>query len=279
MSELVTDVMVNGRWPLTLPKHRVGHWRDNPVWEPERLASMRRNLHPGMVVWDIGAEQGDLSALYATWVRGCTDTTCPCQDGDSCHYEDARLPSGEISEASERPPGWQRGGVVLVEPAPWYWPTIRETFEANHLRPPLGAACGFVSDVADPDRHLVLHGWPDEAKGESTGFQAFQSVIGATTRRTTLDAMAEHLPCDAISMDIEGAEYLAMRGAHRILSELRPLIWISVHAEAMFNDHGVYQAEFHSMLHQHGYEKFLLGFDHELHVFYWPSERADEVAP
>ena len=31
------------------------------------------------------------------------------------------------------------------------------------------------------------------------------------------------------------------------------------------------------MLHRHGYEKVLLGFDHELHVFYFPSERRGDV--
>lgn len=44
----------------------------------------------------------------ATWWAPMTeceygDPTCPCQDGDSCHYEDVTLPDGTVSKAMEPP--------------------------------------------------------------------------------------------------------------------------------------------------------------------------------
>jgi FkbM family methyltransferase len=259
------EVLVNDRWSLRVPEHRAGHWKANPTWEPERLRSMAANLRPGMVVYDIGAEQGDLSALFATWVAA---------------EPEPGVIYGEDHPLASWKPG---GGVVLAEPAPWYWPTIRATFEANDLPAPFASFCGFAGDETRPGHGnanvWAASGWPRVANGEPSGREAFRH-ISDNGPAITLDDLAEFAgrPPDVINMDIEGAEILAIRGAQRVLAEHRPLVWVSVHAEAMFNDWGVYQAEFHSEFHRNGYEKVLLGFDHELHTFYYPGEKRDEVA-
>lgn len=253
------EILVNGRWPLHVPDHRVGHWQRNPTWEGPRLASMAANIKPGMVVWDLGAELGDISALLASWVGKRT-----IDDG-----------LGH--------PGIATGGVVLVEPGAHYWPTIRETFRLNGLPDPLYTWHGFAADRDEnwmPVTPGERVGWPAAAFNEMTGLEAFGNVKGTRQPVITLDTLAalSGRPPDAITCDVEGAEILVVRGAQRVLAEHPPLVWVSVHAEAMFHDHHVYQAEFFSEFHKHGYEKQFLDFDHEAHWFFYPGERRAEVA-
>lgn len=93
MTEMV-PTRINDRWTLNLPKHRAERpgW---PWWERDALHALWCCIRPGDVVWDIGAEEGDLSALYASW--------------------GAR--------------------VVCVESSARSWPWIKATFKANALRP------------------------------------------------------------------------------------------------------------------------------------------------
>lgn len=277
----VREVLINGKWPLVLPEHRAQREEWATGWEPERLDSMYANLRPGMVLYDIGTEEGDLSALFAKWVRGCTVVDCPCQDGDSCNYEDVALPDGELSEAMTRPDGWHRGGIVMVEPNPRVWPNIRVIWEANDMPAPLWTLSGFVGDTDHLlERRDMGVPWPECAGGPVIGDHGFLNIKESPfLPAVTVDTIAAQFatPPDAITMDIEGAEILAARGMQHTLAEHRPLVWVSVHAEAMFHDWGVYQAEFHSAFHQHGYEKQFLGFDHEQHWFYYPGERRDHV--
>ena len=63
---------VNGRWPIILPDHRADFHEERPEWESVRLADMwdwvdwwPYNDGPSLI--DVGSEEGDLTALYATW--------------------------------------------------------------------------------------------------------------------------------------------------------------------------------------------------------------------
>lgn len=71
---------INGRWPLFLPQHRIEFHEGRPWWEAARLSDMYHALsdlitddpngygrQPRLI--DVGSEEGDLSALYASW--GC----------------------------------------------------------------------------------------------------------------------------------------------------------------------------------------------------------------
>lgn len=273
----VTTVRVNDRWDIDVPEHRAGHWQRNPFWEPARIESMAANIKPGMVVYDVGAEQGDISALLASWVSGYE--LWSSADGGVLRATPDGFESVEEWHDEPRRVG-PVGGVVLVEPGAWYWPTIRETFRLNGLPDPLYTWHGFAADRDQgwTENTHKAGGWPLDAFAPITGREAFGNVRGTRQPVITLDTLAGlGQPPDAITMDVEGAEILVARGADRVLTEYRPLVWVSVHAEAMFHDHGVYQAEFHSEFHRHGYEKVLLDFDHEGHVFYFPSERRDGV--
>ena len=147
-------VQMLGRWPVVLPAYRVEHCRVQPNWEEGRLLSMHAHLKPGDVLYDVGAEHGDLSALYATWVQGTKEGWLPGAAGPEYQNE-------------------QCGGVVLVEGSDKFWPVIKATFEANGLTP-AGCYAGFASDHDSPaamrgpgwaDRPLSRtgEGWPTRA--------------------------------------------------------------------------------------------------------------------
>lgn len=60
--------LINGRWPIILPDHRADFHEERPWWEAARLADMYAHLHDsGQALVDVGSEEGDLTALYASW--------------------------------------------------------------------------------------------------------------------------------------------------------------------------------------------------------------------
>lgn len=230
MTEMV-EVRINDRWPLVLPSHRAERveW---PYWEKERLASMAANLKPGMIVYDIGAEEGDLPALWASW--GCR--------------------------------------VVCVEPNPRVWPNIRACFEGNDLEP-LACFAGFAGAKTRGAAPLNVSEWPDVAYGSVIRDHGFlQLSQHPDVPAITVDEIASSgwvAPPDALTLDVEGSEMEVIKGAQRTLEEHKPLVWISVHPEFMFDQYGAYEGELHTLLHQHGYVKHHLAFDHEHHWLYF----------
>lgn len=237
--------LINGRWTLLLPEHRAarpqwGDWIDGAGrarhgWEAERLASMHANLRPGDVVYDVGAEEGDLPALWASW---------------GCH-------------------------VVLAEPNPRVWPNIRFIWRANGLPPPLATWPGFLGDVdrtvvgeRGPE---LLDGdtwWPACAGGPVIGDHGFCNLWERPDLpATTVDALvASGVPApDALTIDVEGAELRVLLGAERTLAEHRPLVWVSVHPEFMADGYGDHPAQLHQLLAEHGYAGEHLATDHEQH--------------
>ena len=61
---------INDTWTMRLPSHRALQYirpEGGGKWELERLAAMHDTIKPSDVVYDIGAEQGDMTALFAQW--------------------------------------------------------------------------------------------------------------------------------------------------------------------------------------------------------------------
>lgn len=199
--------LVNGRWPLRLTPDRVEFHGARPTWEAGRLADCAERMEPGMVVYDVGAECGDFTALYRSWVG----------------------PAGD---------------VVPVEPQPAYWPAIRAHWEANGGDAPGHWFCGFAGaeTVLEPFAgRLERQGWPQRdwpvcSEGRIQPDYGFRHLAqqADSTPQIRLDDLAERTVApDAVVMDIEGAEWHALSGASGLLAGGRPTFWVSVHEETM----------------------------------------------
>lgn len=243
--------MINERWGLLLPEHRAARpeW---PVWEKERLASMRDRIGPGDVVLDVGAEEGDFPALWASW----------------------------------------GADVVMVEPNPRVWPNIRTIFEANHLeRRVRGTWVGFCGDrtrVTDNMDWIAEHdgrvdplmypngrvpAWPRCAYGPVIGDHGFLVLPERPDCPVvTADFLASYYgPPTVITIDVEGAELTVLRGAHELLSgEIgsRPTVFVSIHIDLPWIDEkypGDTGDKVREYMAAHGYTATHLATDHEEH--------------
>lgn len=231
--------LINGKYPIKLPHFRHDFHTPRPGWEAERLASCHDLMKPGDVVFDIGAECGDFTALYSIWT------------GD-------------------------QGKVIPFEPAPMMWPSIRCIFEGNDLQPPKGYFAGFVSDETDlhppQDNQAWLrepdfegeNRWPlaTVRLGEPEADPGFRHLAQQTieTPQITLDYWCERfsqlrtlLP-DSIVMDIEGAEYRALLGARRLLTERHPIMWVSIHPGTLWAWYQATREDIISYMRSVGYD-------------------------
>jgi len=214
-------------------------------WERERFASMARYLSPGMVLFDVGAEQGYMSAIYSRFVGG-----------------------GE--------------NMVLFEPVPQVWPNIRHTWLRNSITPPRATYCGLVSDHDHvSEYHDFVTGyrdvWPECAYGDmlldATKFR-YETEHAHCTDTIRLDTFVEStgIKPDAITVDVEGFEPLVMEGAKHVLTRYRPLVWLSLHEannimnRSMGGDSMLRAQEFMTSM---GYRSEWLATDHEQHWRYW----------
>lgn len=206
---------INGKYELWMTPDRI-EFHTRLGWEKERVDSVAELLKPGMTAWDIGAESADFTAWYGILV-------------------------GEA------------GAVVPIEPSPPYWPSIRAHFEANDV--PLKAwFAGFASDVTKliPDKiddkyastiEVDESGWPVCSLGPVIPDFGFRHLVQQAhhTPQATIDDLVTllHSTPDAIVIDVEGSELRVLQGANRVLREVRPLMWVSVHQPIMAEWYGI----------------------------------------
>lgn len=231
------EVTINGRWTLNLPEHRAARPEWVTGWEVERLHSMALAIRPTDTVYDIGTEEGDLSALLGQWC----------------------------------------GRLHLFEPNDRVWPNVRAIWEANCLRPPAGCWSGFAGAVTSvpgaawPDTNT----WPPSAYGPVIGDHGFcQLGERPDLPAISLDNYAAMSgdPPHVITMDVEGSELEVLRGASGLLRGPRPVVFVSVHPESMLAHYGQYQNELNFYMKQLGYCGDFLAHDHEAHwVFQHPE--------
>ena len=239
-----------GGYPVRVPRFLADRQGDKSSWECARFQHMERHLRPGMTLFDVGSEQGYMSAIYARFVGG-----------------------GE--------------NMCLFEPVPQAWPNIKIIWEANGLVKPRATWCGFAGDrswISEYHESATgsRDGWPECAYGDNlldaTKFKYISEHAHCTDSITLNEFVASTgVVPDALTMDVEGFEPTVIAGAVNVIRAHRPLIWLSVHNP---NGNNILQKytgsahldEMHHTLLDLGYSVEIIAEDHERHTFYHPLE-------
>ena len=236
------EQLVCDRYKVKIPKFLADYHNWWGWWEKARFSSMEENLKPGDILFDVGAEVGWISAIYAQFVGA--------------------------------------ENMVLFEPVPENWKNLRTTWEQNGLSLPRLTACGLLSNEEKLSFVCNDRAWPEEAKGdlliESVKYRHIDENAH-NSPQTTIDRLVEHgafigqLRPNAITIDVEGAELIVLQGAKQTLLDTRPLVWVSLH-EGWVNRPGVdpKDQDVLDFMQGLGYSAEKLGVDHESHVMFRP---------
>jgi len=238
---------INGEYHLFLPEHRAAREQWKTGWEVERINEMLDTIKPTDIVFDLGVEEGDITALIAAYTKA---------------------------------------KMVLFEPNDRVIPCIREIWRANLLPPPLDFFRGFVSSKTtegyhhqvDPSLKSDLPMIPDH--GFKQLYENYPDVP-----QITLDQYCEETGIypDVITMDVEGSEFEVIKGAESLLKTKRPIIFMSVHPEFLYESYrneGVWKDRLGERCHvvhmlgtfkEWGYGWRVIEWDlHECHFKFYP---------
>jgi FkbM family methyltransferase len=226
------ETTINGRWTLKLPEHRAARPEWVTGWERERIDSMHSVLGDGgHVVYDIGAEEGDLPALWASWGND----------------------------------------VVLFEPNDRVWPNAKVIWDANELPGPRACFSGFAADHTGSGFHVDRGWPQSAFGPVIGDHGFCNLCERPDIQRITINDMASIVgPPTAITIDVEGAELRVLIGASRVLQVDRPHVWVSVHPQFMDDTHGDTPEMLFDFMRERGYTAEHLATDHEQHYLFTP---------
>jgi len=180
-------------------KFRLDLQREKDYWlgtyEPELQTAITQFIQPGMVVYDVGANIGYITTLLAR-------TT------------------GE------------NGKVYAFEALPENLNRLNENLALNALAEQVSV---ISAAIIDQDRRVRFFLGPSGGMGKaegSAGRQDYPYSGDIEVEGISLDSFVylhNNSKPDAIKIDIEGGEVLALHGMQRLLSEARPLIFMEIH--------------------------------------------------
>lgn len=240
---------INGKYELWLPDHRAAReqWDiANGGWEVERTEELLKVLKPSDILFELGVEEGDLTALLVK-ESGCS--------------------------------------VVMFEPNVRVWPCIKMIWDENKLPKPLDFYPGFASDkTIEHTKQILSIDEIDVSQMISDhGFKQLYENYPDVPQITLDDYCAQTgVYPTVINVDCEGCEALIMRGAEKTLRDKKPVIFMSVHAEFMYESYrnegkwkekyGERQFVVHMLefMLSCGYKYDCIKYDlHELHMKFW----------
>jgi FkbM family methyltransferase len=249
---------LNGQYEIILPEHRAKRpeWHTPEGWEKARLDHMHEYItkeandylklrggphqgdgKPRPVVYYVGAEEGEMCALLQNW----------------------------------------GAELVMFEPNPLVWPNIKAIWQANKMRPPLVDFAGFAANETDIDIEkdpIVVRSFPPSSNGKVISDHGFKNLSEAdgTIPKVKIDDMVENgMPVpNMITMDVEGAEIQVLWGAEQTLRKHRPVIYLSLHPEFLWQNYHEYSHDLREWIKAIGYKETLLDYQHEVHLVYEP---------
>lgn len=217
-----------GKIPVSIFSFRKDKHDFEKGWETEYLRELINTLKEGMIVFDIGAEQGEFTAMAAKIVGG--------------------------------------SNVHIFEPSKDYWYNIKSVWDANKLEYPGGLFGGYVCDeTTSMVEDEFKSSWGNDGE---VFYGTNQVSPKQTPRYSiTIDdyCLLNPFP-DVIMMDIEGAELSAVRGALKVIKEKSPIFFISIHSNELINERsGGIKEDIHKLFSENGYVGIHIKTDHEEH--------------
>ena len=165
------------------------------IYEPNLQRVIKDFVKPGWVVYDVGANIGYISLLLA---QAVLDT----------------------------------GHIVAFEALPDNFTRLQKNIRLNSLEDRITAIHAAVIDAGRPVTFMV---GPSNGMGKVVGSAGRQEVVYAqslTVSGISLDEyvyQAGHPAPQAVKMDIEGGEVMALPGMRRVLQEAHPLMLLELH--------------------------------------------------
>lgn len=225
----------NYEYQLTLPTP-LADWDVFDYWEKPRVHSMEQYLKHTDILFDVGAEMGWLSAVYAKLCKN----------------------------------------IFLIEPTKEFWPNIRQIAERNEVSPIgfYAGLLGFDKQGDLPTREEITN-WPKESEGQLIDKNKYQYLHEHEqgVPQLALDdlVIVSGIKPTAITIDVEGAELLVLQGAQAALELLRPKVWVSIHPDLMRSNYNTETPELFEFMDRLHYDRELLGIDHEEHWLFLPD--------
>lgn len=220
-------IQFGGSIPLTLFSFRCELEDYENEWEIEYVRELIGTLKEGMVVYDIGAENGELSVLCGKIVGG-----------------------------------WN---VHLFEPNKDYFPNIKAIWEANSLPKPRNCFNGYVYEKSSDA--VLYSDLDSLGVGEIFHGCLHPNNIDMPMQTVSLDDYCKEFnPPNVVIMDIEGAELSVIRGAKEVMAKYAPIFFISIHRPFFINhrSNGT-KEDLMKLLYDNGYKAIHLADDHEEH--------------
>ncbi len=209
-------------------------WDVYDYWERERVRSMQDNLTKKDILFDVGAESGWMSIVFAKFCK-----------------------------------------VFLIEPTKEFWPNIYQTWKKNIKDQPIGCYSGLMSDRTDEKKNH-LFSWPDECKGELIDKNKYEYINNKSKniKQMRLDDLVKRsgITPTAITIDVEGAELIVLKGSKKTLKENNLKVWVSIHPDLMKKSFGHLPEEIDKFMVKLGYYSKYLATDHERHYLYTKHE-------
>lgn len=244
---------INDRYKIMMPQARAlrPEWKmENGGWEVKRIEAMLAAIKESDIVFDVGCEEAEMSALLQK------ETGC---------------------------------NMVLFEPNDRVWPCVKAVWEVNNLRPPLDLYRGFISDKTTGEIKPPLDNpfegidWPMiHGHGFKQLYENYPDVP-----QITLDdyCYKNNVFPDVITMDCEGSEFQIIKGAEKVLKEHRPTIFMSIHPDFMFESYkhegkwkDLFGDDKQRVVHllrfidEIGYKHEIIEWDwHECHAAFYPK--------
>jgi len=160
-------------------------------YEPQALDALKRNIAPGAVILDVGANVGISAMMMARW----------------CGTE---------------------GHIYAFEPSPAPKKLLAEHLRLNGLADRV-TICDFA--LSDAEGMATFYASGISGKSALSDANIDQKVEAVKVPVTTIDAYCEakKITPSLIKIDVEGFEFSVLNGARKTLKEARPSLLIELH--------------------------------------------------